>query len=309
MINLYNILGVSKNASQQEIKQAYRQLAMKYHPDSSNTKDTTELFVKINKAYQILVVPERRAWYDQQLYKSKSRASDRRSYKHNPVSEKTRAEAAARYRYYKTVMQREKSLPVWRRQGFFIATLSLMIIFLSVLFFNDLHYLMIRRHNTYTTGVVLSPYSFKSSKNLHYSYKVAGESFVEHESRPTKPGLGKIIPKNGIPVIKGYKYIVWYNPEHPERSIIDLEYPTGATILEIQKKAAMILQDHYGFTRGQSYCMINELYRIKGLTALGHILCSRIKWYQNIDHNLTTFKKLKKSNLWDEASKKCSNGL
>lgn len=306
MVNLYEILGVSRNATQQEIKQAYRRLAMKYHPDSSNSEDTSELFVKINKAYQILVVPKRRAWYDQQLRKSRSKTSRRRDNRYNPVSEKTRAAAAARYRYYTTVRQREKSLPIWRRQGFVMATLSLMIIFLSMMFFNDLRYLMIRRHNTYTTGIVISPYSYKDSKNLHYSYEVNGELFVKHESRPTKPGLEIIIPENGIPVLKDYAYVVWYNPEHPERSIIDLEYPTQNTILIVQQNAAMILLKHHGFEKRHAYCMINKLYRNKGLNGLGHILCSRFKWYQNFDHNQTTFKKLTKSSYWKKAKKKCS---
>ena len=104
------------------------------------------------------------------------------------------------------------------------------------MFFNDLRYILIKRHNTYTTAVVYSPYSYNyDSENLHYIYKVGDKEFVNHEARPTKPGLNKIISQNGIPVLKNYEYLVWYNPDHPDRSIIDLEYPVKSTVLEIQK--------------------------------------------------------------------------
>ena len=50
----YEILGVDKNASQKEIKSAYRKLAKKYHPDISQDPNATEKFQKINDAYDFL---------------------------------------------------------------------------------------------------------------------------------------------------------------------------------------------------------------------------------------------------------------
>lgn len=60
----YEILGVSRNASQEEIKRAYRQLARKYHPDVSTEPDAEARFKEINEAYQVLSDPEKRAIYD-----------------------------------------------------------------------------------------------------------------------------------------------------------------------------------------------------------------------------------------------------
>ena len=60
--NLYDVLGVSKNASQEEIKKAYRKLAHKYHPDKSS--GDAEMFKKVNSAYQTLSNPEKRSQYD-----------------------------------------------------------------------------------------------------------------------------------------------------------------------------------------------------------------------------------------------------
>ena len=60
----YEVLGVSKDATTEEIKKAYRKLAHQYHPDKAG-KSSEEKFKEINQAYQILSDPQKRASYDQ----------------------------------------------------------------------------------------------------------------------------------------------------------------------------------------------------------------------------------------------------
>ena len=62
--DLYKILGVSKDASQDEIKRSYRKLAFKYHPDRNKDKSAEEKFKEINIAYEILSDPQKRRRYD-----------------------------------------------------------------------------------------------------------------------------------------------------------------------------------------------------------------------------------------------------
>ena len=61
----YEVLGVAKNASADEIKKAYRKLAVKYHPDRNpDNKEAEEKFKEAAEAYDVLSDTEKRAKYD-----------------------------------------------------------------------------------------------------------------------------------------------------------------------------------------------------------------------------------------------------
>ncbi len=61
----YKVMGLSREASQDEIKRAYRKLARKYHPDVSKEKDAEAKFKELGEAYEVLKDPEKRAAYNQ----------------------------------------------------------------------------------------------------------------------------------------------------------------------------------------------------------------------------------------------------
>lgn len=61
----YEIMGISRDASQDEIKRAYRKLARKYHPDVSKEADAEAKFKELGEAYEVLKDPEKRAAYNQ----------------------------------------------------------------------------------------------------------------------------------------------------------------------------------------------------------------------------------------------------
>src|SRR5215813_6041966 len=65
-IDYYKVLGLDKNASQEDIKKTYRKLARKHHPDlNPNDKEAHKKFQQINEANEVLSDPEKRKKYDQ----------------------------------------------------------------------------------------------------------------------------------------------------------------------------------------------------------------------------------------------------
>src|SRR5512136_457471 len=61
----YEVLGVPRTASKDQIKDTYRKLAMQYHPDRNKSPDAEEKFKEISEAYAVLSDDEKRAQYDQ----------------------------------------------------------------------------------------------------------------------------------------------------------------------------------------------------------------------------------------------------
>ncbi|GMP55505.1 hypothetical protein CsSME_00020306 [Camellia sinensis var. sinensis] len=88
-VSFYELLGVSETGTLVEIKQAYKQLARKYHPDVSppdRVEDYTRRFIRVQEAYETLSDPRRRALYDSDMAKGLHLAfSARRRYHSHQV--------------------------------------------------------------------------------------------------------------------------------------------------------------------------------------------------------------------------------
>ena len=61
----YEVLGVPRDATQEDLKKAFRKQALKFHPDRNKESDAGERFKEVNEAYQVLSDPQRKAQYDQ----------------------------------------------------------------------------------------------------------------------------------------------------------------------------------------------------------------------------------------------------
>ena len=68
----FQVLGISRDADQKEIKQAYRKLALRFHPDKNNAEDAEERFKEIGETYEVLSDENKKAAYEASLVSERS---------------------------------------------------------------------------------------------------------------------------------------------------------------------------------------------------------------------------------------------
>lgn len=68
ILDYFEVLGVEKSASQDDIKKAYKRLASKFHPDRNKSDDAVERFQKIQESYDVISDPQKRKTYIEQEY-------------------------------------------------------------------------------------------------------------------------------------------------------------------------------------------------------------------------------------------------
>jgi Ca-activated chloride channel family protein len=79
--DFYTLLGIPRNASTDQLRRAYRQAALRLHPDRNDNPNDTELFLSISQAYETLIDPGSRQEYDQQLAETESKQAGNASFR------------------------------------------------------------------------------------------------------------------------------------------------------------------------------------------------------------------------------------
>lgn len=102
----YEILNISRNATDTEIKKAYRNLALQYHPDKNKSKDAHEIFIGINIAYETLKDFERRKEYDKKFsFNQKKETYNYRHKANQKAEEKAEEYANMSYEQFESILE------------------------------------------------------------------------------------------------------------------------------------------------------------------------------------------------------------
>ena len=84
--DFYDVLGVKKTASADELKKAYRQQALKFHPDRNKAADAAEKFKEVSEAYEVLSNPQKKQSYDQFGHSAGDPFANANSYRQGPFT-------------------------------------------------------------------------------------------------------------------------------------------------------------------------------------------------------------------------------
>jgi hypothetical protein len=191
VIDYYRILGVKPNASQTEIKSAYRKLARKSHPDLNPNSEAGRQFALLSKAYHTLSDSQERAYYDEQL-----KAQKNRSYSildsNNPHAKRARnlAVQAKWDRLVDQVLERDR-LENRERQRAVFTTVSL---FLSTFFLAMLRPQLWHVFSTMGRVIVLTLFVIGV---WHLANRL--REYLAHYTYKPKPIQGSIIREEALP--------------------------------------------------------------------------------------------------------------
>jgi hypothetical protein len=106
MADYYSLLGVASNASEAEIRAAYRKKAKLYHPDVNKSPDAHSLFVMLTSAYETLINPNKRERYNAKSNPTSSGSFQ--TYQEWVKAKRAKAEFEAKMRYYEFIKNRDK---------------------------------------------------------------------------------------------------------------------------------------------------------------------------------------------------------
>ncbi|QCR24064.1 DnaJ domain-containing protein [Pontibacter sp. SGAir0037] len=205
--NFYTILGVSQQASQQDIKQAYKKLAVQYHPDKNpGNLYAEEQFKLVNAAYQTLSDPTKRARYDLRLLylSEQQQVMQQQQPYYNPRYRQTRPPAPVSERYYRTMPKREERRFVRKDLYITLGFMAFMLIFSLLLKATMDHITGEDKYKTALSYIADGKYSSAHSmltETIHFKPKHA-------EAYRVRAGIEMDVYENYVAAVKDLNQVV-----------------------------------------------------------------------------------------------------
>lgn len=282
MNRYYQILGLTPGATPEEVKRAYRKLAMKYHPDVNPGKGARAKFLEVLEAYEYLSgirkYTERKNYRPEDLYRARS-----------VMKEWARKQAQARYRerVAQIKKQREKEQARQYTQAIYLL-LGMVILYFSIrtgwAWYKDM---MIDADPVYSIAEVVA----LGQNRVIYRFPTETK-VLESRSYVSNSGL-RMLAGNGLPLKVGDRFQLIYQADRPMRHRINYQKMSAETLNRYMAMVSKDLRSMYGEQwkadsipiKRTADCLTLLIFEKYGLDGLGAIINRESFFLENFSHN------------------------
>jgi hypothetical protein len=291
----YQILGLKPGASKQEIKRAYRKLALKYHPDRNKSADARDSFLLVKTAYEYLVNPKPAPAFS----KVRSNAADlerRRAEAQRRKDERDRLRREAHRRF----MEKQAEIDEVNRKTF----LKLVVLVSIVLFLSALGYyghkffvnLSIDVDRAYSVAEVTSVFP----RRIYYQYNAEGKVF--RDRMYVSKSFRETLSGNGMPVAKGDRFEVHFRRGKADLHRINFKKMDPGTLRRYLNEVSLSVMDIYeeelkSTSKKPEFianCITMMTYETYGITGLSQLYFHDEPWIENTRNNKYTSRRFRK---------------
>lgn len=304
MKQYYQILGLTPDATPDEIKRAYRKLAMKYHPDVNQSPNAKQRFTEILEAYEYLTgvrKASKRGFTDAE----KERFYD---LMRKVAEEKAKARYRERVRQFRK--QREEQQNREYQKGIIMFFAVIIIGVSSWQGYRFYYNLMVNRDAVNTEVQVIG----LGNKRVIYRF-VVGDSIIEDRRYVGRYGI-TMLAGNGMPLHIGDQFEVIYSAADPSYHKLNYERVSSETMRRYLRESSEELKRVFRFEWQEmtdseqnirALCMSLLLFKEYGYDGLSKVVFNDASFLSNFSHNSITWGLLKDDEAFADIYRSCEN--
>ena len=302
MRKYYEILGLKPGATKEQVRKAYRRMAMQYHPDVNPSPDARRKFTEVLEAYEYLTG----------IRNARGRHFSQRETQDFYDLMRKRAEERAKARYRERVRQFRKKREEQQNREYQKAILLLMgIALLAVAVWQGYGFysnLVINRDPVVAEAEVVG----LARNRMIYSFPVADSLYKDRQYVSNYQIT--MLTETGLPLRSGDKFRITYSQDNPSFHKIDFSRVSPATMqryLElVSKRLQYIYLDEWQHLDKseqniRSLCMSMLVFEKFGYDGLSRILFFDVNFLDNLSHNNLTWYFMRKSDEYQEIKRSC----